>query len=190
MASKGKKKRTLYDLSKEPLQSEDLESFVKELRSESDRACALVGAAAIDHQLMGLLKEHMRPLSETEIDEIFFGNNAVLASFSAKTEIAYLFKVINEKEKRSIDKIRRIRNAFAHSSRMLTFQNELVAQEVVNVYSVVGLTKDRHSVKARFTTAVLAILVNLTSKTQKKIKSNNEPKTLGNIASDLKLGDD
>jgi len=109
MASKGKKKLTLYDLSKEHMKAADVPAFIAELKNESDRACALVGAAVIDHQLMDLLIENMRPLSETEIDETFHGRDAILANLSGKTEIAFLFRAINTKERKAIDCIRKIR---------------------------------------------------------------------------------
>jgi hypothetical protein len=101
MASKGKKKPTLYDLSKEHLKAADVEAFISELKSESDRACALVGAAAIDHELMSLLMHRMRPLAEDDVNDTFYGKDAVLATLSAKTEIAFLFGFITEKEKKN-----------------------------------------------------------------------------------------
>lgn len=179
MASKGKKKLTLYDLSKEHLQASDLPAFIAELKNESDRACALVGAAVIDHQLMDLLIENMRPLSETEIDETFNGRNAILANLSGKTEVAFLFGVINAKERKAIDCIRRIRNAFAHSAKTLTFEQELIVNEIKKINFIE--TKEELTAKNQFIEFVTQLLVKLLKKTVKIIVKKNAPPSIGNL---------
>jgi hypothetical protein len=179
MASKGKKKPTLYDLSKEHLKATDVEAFISELKSESDRACALVGAAAIDHELMSLLMHRMRPLAEDGVNDTFYGKDAVLATLSAKAEIAFLFGFITEKEKKMIDIIRKIRNAFAHSSKKLTFENELVEKEVKKL-SILK-SENAISTKAYFTTAIMAILIRLSENTKELLKEKLRPKTIGDL---------
>ena len=127
--SRGRKKETLYDLSRQHLRPDQKEAYTKELLGESDRAAALVAAAEVESYLAHLLMFKFTPLSKEERDELFFGRNAPLAEFAARINIAYGLGTINAGERDDLHGIRRVRNAFAHSVIPLTFENELIAKE-------------------------------------------------------------
>ena len=89
MASKGKKKQTLHDLSRRPLDSDTTKAFFKELSSDSDRACALVAVASVDQKMADAILTKFIELEESQVDRIFYSKNAVLGTLSNKNEIAY-----------------------------------------------------------------------------------------------------
>ena len=111
--SKGRKKPSLYGLSKQPLRLEHKEAFAKELMGESDRAAALVAAAEVESYLVHLLMFKFTRLGKEERDAVFFGRDAPLSAFADRISIAYGLGIIHADERDDLDSIRRIRNAFA-----------------------------------------------------------------------------
>jgi hypothetical protein len=99
----------------EPI-TNDHEQIVAELhRTGSDRACALLLSSMVENALETILIIHMRRgLSKTQLDGLF-GYDAPLGSFSAKIRIAYAFMFIDHDIRDDFDRIREIRNTFAHS---------------------------------------------------------------------------
>jgi mannitol operon repressor len=101
---------------------EDLKSFtefVEELRRESDRGLALIGAAFIDEKLA----ETLQAFFCTDGSELLFGKNAPLGSFSARIETCHALALIEDIERNDCDYIRRIRNEFAHKVVGLSFSD-------------------------------------------------------------------
>ena len=95
-----------------PMDDSTYEHFTDVWRGESDRAAAILGAALLDAVLEELLLDVM--VEGVKRDEIFEGT-APLSSFSAKIRIAYSLGLISAQERRDLDRIRKIRNDFAHS---------------------------------------------------------------------------
>jgi hypothetical protein len=93
----------------------DVESYFKELRGESDRACALLAGSALSDGLRELLAAYFVPLTEGEHDHIFHDENAALGNFASRTEVSYALGLIGPDERRASNIIRRIRNQFAHT---------------------------------------------------------------------------
>jgi len=127
--SRGRKKASLSNLSRQTLKPEHREEYAKELTGGSDRAAALVVAAEIDSYLIVILQAKFFRLSEDEKDRLVFGQNAPLSNFASRILVAYGLGLIDEAERDDLDRIRRIRNAFAHSVIPLTFDHDLIAKE-------------------------------------------------------------
>jgi hypothetical protein len=127
--SKGREKPSLFSLSRELVQQSELDSFSDELTGSSDRACAILGAAIVDQVLVFQLHGAMRELSRTEFLALFFDNRAILQTMSARIELSYVLKLNDQNEKTQLHAIRRIRNAFAHAVRPVTFETDLVRLE-------------------------------------------------------------
>lgn len=70
------------------------------------------------------------PLNDTEIETQFFGKNANFGSFSIRTDLCYLIGLITAEEKRDLDIMRRIRNAFAHGTAPLSFESAPVKSAI------------------------------------------------------------
>ena len=124
--SKGRVKPSLITLSRESYKGDEGKLFVNELLGSSDRACAIVGASYVERSLILLIQTKMREFTKPESDALFFEDRAILKTFSERTEIAYALELITKEEKRTLDIIRRIRNAFAHAIRPITFENDLI----------------------------------------------------------------
>lgn len=93
-------------------------SIMDELRGQSDRATAIVGGSLVEDQLKGLLQKAMVPCDQT--NELFSGY-APLATFSARTTVAFVLGLIPEDVFRDLNIIRKVRNEFAHKHEQRTF---------------------------------------------------------------------
>jgi DNA-binding MltR family transcriptional regulator len=75
-------------------------------------------AAILDNQLERALKRAMRPLSNNMYERLF-DSFRPLSSFSSKIVMAYALGIISADLYEELEKIRQIRNQFAHSSGVL-----------------------------------------------------------------------
>jgi len=134
MASKGRKKPSLFSLSRQPISTdEERNAYFKSLRSESDRVVAIRASAFTEHTLLDLLIESMRTMDESDIEHLFFKNNATLGTFAARVDIARAFNLINEKQKKNLDIIRHIRNTFAHAVVDIDFSTKEISDECLKL---------------------------------------------------------
>jgi len=126
---RGRKKPSLYALSRETLKPKHQEQFLNELLGGSDRAAALVAAADLQSYLVSLVMFKFVRLPEDERGALFFGRNAALSDFADQITVAYGLGSIFDDEHSDLQSIRRIRNAFAHAVIPLTFDTEEIAEE-------------------------------------------------------------
>lgn len=106
----------------------EMHEVLAALSRESDHTTVILGTALVETALRMAIRARMYPgLSKT--DEAFlFEGDAPLATFSAKTRLAFAFEVIDADMRAELDRLRDIRNAFAHSKSFLTFSTVEVAQ--------------------------------------------------------------
>jgi DNA-binding MltR family transcriptional regulator len=86
--------------------------FIQEFNTESDRAVVILGAAKIDQLLCELLTATLLPVTGSK-DELL-DSDGPLATFSARIGLCHRLGLIDAEFTRSLQQIRRIRNAFAH----------------------------------------------------------------------------
>ena len=90
------------------------------MAKESDRACGVLGAALLDAKLESIFRTNLK-LYEKELLDNF---SSPLSSFSARIVLARALNWINDDAYHDLNKIRSIRNEFAHSfDHDLSFEN-------------------------------------------------------------------
>ena len=99
-------------LHKDPL---GLEEIVAEIISGSPRGAILISTSLIDTLLAGTIREKMVKLSKADEEDIFYGGNAPLSSFSSRIKVAFALGVFGNKMRHDLDSLRSIRNQFAHT---------------------------------------------------------------------------
>lgn len=102
----------------------------KEITNQSDRAIAIVCASIIDLQLKDILKEFM--IKRKEIDKDLFEGNSALSNFSSKIKMCYYLGLISLDEYKNLDRIRKIRNMFAHQLINISFENNQSIRDTCN----------------------------------------------------------
>ena len=88
--------------------------------TESDRGCALIAGSITENSLEQILRTRLIPLGKEKMDELF-GFDGPLGTFSSKIKIAYAFGLIDVKIRDDLDRVREIRNTFAHSKVAVEF---------------------------------------------------------------------
>lgn len=105
-------------------------AFARTLFEESDRGCVLVGTAYLDDEIELLLREAFGASDDTvkkAVDPLLKGGNAPLGSFWARIKIALAMGLINTDVHDALDKMRELRNAFAHKTGTVSLSDEKVA---------------------------------------------------------------
>jgi DNA-binding MltR family transcriptional regulator len=131
--------------------------FLNQLDKESDRGCALVAAGYLEDQLKKVLQARM--VKHTgPAEEIFEGHEA-LATFSAKIKVAYLLGIVSHEVYSDLNRIRDIRNAFAHNLEIDSFAHASVVEKCALLENVQEewLPSDKHSpARKNFTRCAMA----------------------------------
>jgi hypothetical protein len=83
----------------------------------SDEATVVVGGAILEFVLRDAIARHFRKdVNQKEISKLFkVESNGPLNDFSSKIKLAYALGIWKEKTREDLDKIREIRNYFAHT---------------------------------------------------------------------------
>jgi DNA-binding MltR family transcriptional regulator len=90
--------------------------FLDELDKESPRGKVLIASSYVDDQLRQILKAVM--IQAREVEKLLEGFNAPLGTLSSRATAAYVMGLISQKEYDECNKIRAIRNKFAHAVQM------------------------------------------------------------------------
>lgn len=112
-------------LSREQL-LEKLGELLPLFQAESERGSALLAGALLDDVLVERLREFFVP--DTDRVESVFGQNGPLGSFSARITMGYLVGLYGPKTRETLDKIRDIRNTFAHVHEIAKFTDPEVSR--------------------------------------------------------------
>jgi hypothetical protein len=91
--------------------------------AESDRGAALIAGSVAENAITQILTIRLVPMSQDARDSLF-GFDAPLGTFSAKIRVAYAFGFIDAEIRDDLDRIREIRNCFAHSQIPLNFSTD------------------------------------------------------------------
>jgi hypothetical protein len=134
MASKGRKKVSLHDLTRERFRQEDITQLQAELSTGTDRSRAIVACALLDTALANALR--VRFVVDSDTDAMLYGQTAFLGSFSARIRLGHALAIYGTKTFRLLNSVRNVRNAFAHSVRPISFTHELVAEQFATWPSV------------------------------------------------------
>lgn len=93
-----------------------------------DRSVAIMAAADVEHALELALVNQFVPLSNGRFKELF-ERDGPLTSFSAKIKIASAMGLFGDGIRAELNRIRDIRNAFAHARRPILFSTRRIADE-------------------------------------------------------------
>ena len=122
--------------------------FETMLREETDRACAVLGAAYLDGCLERVLRQNLA--NREDIHERLFDMNGPLSTFSGKILVFRALDWIDKDTFDDLDSLRSIRNAFAHNfDHSLSFTENAISAKCLrligpNAYLKAIETRDPH----------------------------------------------
>jgi hypothetical protein len=131
--SRGKRKPKLRDLSINPLTYDELTNLLDALGAQtSPLSKALLGAALVEHDLDNSLRGCLKIKTDAEWEGLV-DERGPLSSFSRKIQMGRALRIYDSSFQTNLDVIRNVRNAFAHSKRLITFDHELVQKELARI---------------------------------------------------------
>ena len=120
----------LRDLSRIPPTFEERAAVREALNNNaSPITIAILGSSIVEHELETELRSFFRR-SDDETWKLLTGDTGPLGTFNQKIIAAYGFGIVDEVYKKALDAIRQIRNAFAHTKRLIDFDHELIEKEL------------------------------------------------------------
>jgi hypothetical protein len=117
---------SLYDLSKQLPTADEFAALMKDIDSMDGRAAALILAAMIDNFLELAIITKFTNRDRRRLNAIFRSSTAPLTSLSAKISVAHALGLCGNELRIQLDRIRSIRNAFAHAMLSISFDDPLM----------------------------------------------------------------
>jgi hypothetical protein len=120
------------NLSRRDLSDTEFEAAVEEFHAGSDRVAAIMGAALVEDSLIGAIDSCLKDASDR--NALFYDQGAPFGTFKARILAGKALGLFKEKIAQDLDRIRDIRNQFAHA--LLSFNFD--TPEIVNACSKMG----------------------------------------------------
>src|ERR1700721_2764172 len=140
----------------------EFQLFLDELNKESDRGAALISTAMLDDLLEKIILAFL--LDNKDTKKLLSGFNAPLGTFSARTLAAYSLGLISELEYDECNRLRHVRNEFAHKVHQ-TFGDHKVKDLCANLtFAAKNFPKHPDPPKAQFLTSATALILALTNR--------------------------
>jgi len=127
----GKARIKLRDLSHRQPELQDNIDRLKELGKEHHPiTTAILGAVMVEHDLETLLRSKFKRKDDETWATLVADNNGPLNSFYSKIVAGYALGIYDEGMRNDLHIVRKIRNAFAHSKRLIHFDLPLIEKEL------------------------------------------------------------
>jgi hypothetical protein len=126
------KKQTLRDYTRGTPSEEDTKYFNAAMDAPSDMASAILQAIQLEHALETSIIIRLNRRDEETL-ELLSKDNGALGTFFSKIGLAYAMGVYDANDMEYFNVIRRIRNAFAHSRKRISFATPLIRQEIHSI---------------------------------------------------------
>ena len=111
--------------------AESARSIALQMLEERGRGAVLVGVARVDAALVVLLKASLAPPSGSET---LFVTDRPLGSFGARIALAQRLGLIDHQVERALHTLRKVRNAFAHTTAVASLSDASYQQPLSDCY--------------------------------------------------------
>jgi len=191
--NRGRKKLKLRDLSRLNPSAEEREALIDQLFDvEMPVVTGILGLSLLEHRIDELLIGHFHRRDAVTWEKLT-GVGAPLATFSNKIIAAYAFGIFNEAIRDGLDTVRNIRNAFAHSKKLIDFSSEPIPETLRKIslptkksgelyYSLLKVRamasrKDPEAVRYAFVALCLIIDTELIKRQKRRAKAQSRRMT-------------
>jgi hypothetical protein len=122
--NRGKIKPKLRDLSNLVLTREEEEALATAAVHANPTVTAIMGAVMVEHELEGLLRSRLSKKDDDTWSDLTL-DNGPFGTFHKKINAAYALGIYDDTTKQNLNIVRNIRNAFAHSKKLIDFDHPL-----------------------------------------------------------------
>ena len=140
--SRGRKKPKLRDLSRDIPTKDELIAINRALGEAHPTAAGILGAVVVEHDLETLLRDRLAKDND-ELWAELTDDNGPLGTFFRKIKISRALKIIDDPTQQNLHIVRNIRNAFAHSKKLIDFDHPLIVAELRSL-EIPRYNKRRH----------------------------------------------
>lgn len=189
--SRGVKKPKLRDYSIRAT-PEEIEALRKAVAARKDPlTCAILGSVMVEHELDRLLRNKFAR-KDDETWEILVSEKGPLSSFNSKIIAGYAFKLFDDRMHHDLNVLREIRNAFAHSRRLLDFSDPLILNKLSSARQLSAV--DRRALKTdalRISTFVILchnVAIKLINRNNKTVKARARRRLKASAVSKALIG--
>jgi len=110
--------------------NDDVLAVFREIEDHPPRSAAIVAGALVEDSLRWSMETRfINGLADEDLCGVFEGESAPLASFRAKIIMGYVLGMYGTAARNDLRAIKRIRNAFAHAPRSITFETPQIVDE-------------------------------------------------------------
>jgi hypothetical protein len=133
--NRGRKKPKLRDYSHLVLTVEEKEAIAAAAHSIKQHpiVTAILGYVLVEHEIDILVRNKFKKKDDDTWANLQ-DERGPLRSFSSKIIIGHAFGIYNEKIQHDLNVVRIIRNAFAHSKKLLDFDDPLIVPELLSAH--------------------------------------------------------
>lgn len=135
--NRGRKKAKLRDISREHPSLTEHNAVIEAMvaSAASPIVAVTLGASMVEIELEKALRKRF-----ARNDDILWGEltaeRGPVGTLSQKIDVAFALKIINADVRHDLHVIRAVRNAFAHTKKLIDFEHELVASELKSIRTV------------------------------------------------------
>lgn len=184
----GKRKPDIRDISRQAPEDQEIHELMRAF-SKADAhpiVTAILGHALLEHELESMLRPKFRS-SDNATWARLTGDNGPLATFNQKVIAAHGFGLIDDAMRKNLNIVGAIRNAFAHSKKLITFNEATVTQKLRTIRlpekhrgklgkSLKRLLKEDMPSQARFVILCLELSTHLFISDTKRERARNRAK--------------
>jgi hypothetical protein len=116
-------------------EAEDMEDLFIRLVDESETAQILIFFSYLDDRVKAIISAKLIHIENRTAEERLFGLNGPLSTFNTRTLMAFHLGWLSPKQKKRLDALRRIRNAFGHKAFKISFED----QEIVDLWARIDI---------------------------------------------------
>lgn len=132
--NRGKKTRERRDLTTNPLTLEEKSALLDALLKPPEAiSAAIIGSMAVEHELEESIRRKFRKISDDDWRIVLSDEPGPLGTFDRKIKLAKHLAIIDAEMVLNFEIIRKVRNLFAHSKRLIDFNHPLVVEQLKKI---------------------------------------------------------
>ena len=140
--NRGKKAREKREMVTRELSSEEASAMLDALLTPPLAiSYAIIGALVVERELEMSIKSRLRKIAEKEWESILSDKEGPLGTFDRKIKFASYLGILDANMQTNMDIIRNVRNKFAHTKRLISFEHHFIADELAKIIAPKGNKK-------------------------------------------------
>lgn len=172
----------------EKIDWKEVKKSLEDIKHLSERGWAIVAVSTLDEQLTALFRAFF--VDEPRTVDQLLEDPGILSTFGARIKLAFLLGLISARECRMLNLIRKIRNDFAHNSRITSFFQSPIKERCLELDAtkILGAEElcDPRKPEEKFLAAASFLLIALVHR-REQLKRREEAKSITEDYLDSKI---